>query len=58
MFFIIKISVQWIAIDDSNEKIIQETKCSKNTTNLSEHVIFIPSTYPFMGNGQLLFFKW
>jgi hypothetical protein len=41
------------AIDDPNEKIIQQTNGSKNTKNLSKHPI-----YPFMDNGQLLFFKW
>jgi hypothetical protein len=37
------------------EKLYRKRNGSKNTTILSEHTIFI---YPFMDNGQLLFFKW
>jgi hypothetical protein len=39
------------AIDNSNEKNYTGNEMTKNTTNLSEHIIFIPSTHLWaMGN--------
>jgi hypothetical protein len=51
------------AIDDPNEKkIYKKRNGSKNTTNLSEHIIFIPYTHLwamsnfYFSNGNLYFF--
>jgi hypothetical protein len=51
------------AIDDPNEKkLYRKRNGSKNTTNLSEHIIFIPSTHLwamdnfYFSNSNLYFF--
>jgi hypothetical protein len=40
------------------KKIFRKGNGSKNTTNWSEHTYNFYTIYPFMDNGQLLFFKW